>query len=159
MSVKKFRKKPVVIEAMLWDGTNAPEIIKWVGANQCQLDGVEGDILHITTLESNDQVGTRHAATVGDYVIKGVQGEFYFCKPDIFEETYSPADEPEYIATTFDGVKVRSGDTVWVKGSVGIHETTVSEPEVVTGYELFGPIPVNCSWSTMEAAKAHFFEQ
>jgi hypothetical protein len=91
----KYRKKPVVIEAMQWDGTaaGATSIIDWsllYDANiryRCgDLDGCDGmagtHTLAVYTLE-----GTM-LASAGDYVIKGVQGEFYPCKPEIFEATY-----------------------------------------------------------------------
>lgn len=53
---------------------------------------------------------------------------------------------------TADGKRVQPGDKVWVKGSIGVHETTVSEP--VTTYELFGPIPVSRSYSAKKALLA-----
>lgn len=75
----KYRKKPVVIEALQYTGDNADEIIKFTkGLVQV---GV-GKSLIIPTLEGD------HIASVGDYIIKGVNGEFYPCKPDIFEQTY-----------------------------------------------------------------------
>ncbi len=91
MSVNEWRKKPVVIEAIQWNGTNLDEIKAFVG------DSLEYEILDaaykvgkaapvvamtIHTLEGD------HRASVGDYIIKGVHGEFYPCKPDIFEMTY-----------------------------------------------------------------------
>lgn len=77
---KPYRKKPVVIEAVLWDGKNdtASFIQEWSG-NKVECGN---GLLDIHTLE-----GTMRA-TEGDYIIKGVQGEFYPCKPDIFEATY-----------------------------------------------------------------------
>jgi hypothetical protein len=78
--IKKYRKKPVVIEAVQWDGTNKVEIQHFMNR---YLD--ENSIRHhliIPTLEGD------HFASVGDYIIKGVHGEFYPCKPDIFSETY-----------------------------------------------------------------------
>jgi len=77
----KYRKKPVVIEAIQWNG-NQEEIYDF-------LRGVEfrdGE-LYIQTLE-----GQMHASK-GDYIIKGVQGEFYPCKPDIFELTYEKVED------------------------------------------------------------------
>lgn len=82
MSAKQYRKKPVVIEAMQYDGTNASAVIAWSGAWQIQYT----DALAITTLEGDMRV------SVGDYVIRGVAGEFYPCKPDIFEATYEAVD-------------------------------------------------------------------
>jgi hypothetical protein len=75
--VKKYRKKPVVIEAIQWTGDNTSEIMKWVGDK-----AYFRDALYIKTLEGGYRAG------VGDYIIKGIKGEFYPCKPDIFEKTY-----------------------------------------------------------------------
>jgi hypothetical protein len=80
----KFRKKPVVVEAIRWDGSNFEELKDFVTATNLVLNS--GDIL-IDTLE-----GEMRAST-GDWIIKGVQGEFYPCKPDIFEKTYEPAED------------------------------------------------------------------
>lgn len=86
----KFRKKPVVIEAVQWTGDNLKEIImftglhpsaeKWTWPEYKQV--VEKDGLKIFTLEG------KMNADVGDWILKGVNGEFYPCKPDIFEATY-----------------------------------------------------------------------
>lgn len=84
--VKKFRKKPVEIEAIQWTGENFVEITGWSG----DVWSVNIDQLIIPTLEG------KHYANVGDWIIKGIQGEFYPCKPDIFEQTYEtvePLDE------------------------------------------------------------------
>lgn len=81
--VRKYRKKPVVIEAVLWTGDNYEPIAEFMGQNPAQDDG--GESMFIETLE-----GT-HRATLGDYIIKGVAGEFYPCKPEIFAATYEPA--------------------------------------------------------------------
>lgn len=81
---KRYRKKPVVIEAVRWTGENAPEISEFTGRDISEL--IVGGALYIATLE-----GVHHAS-VGDFIIKGVQGEFYPCKPDIFEQTYE--EEP-----------------------------------------------------------------
>lgn len=92
---KKYRKKPVVIEAVQFDGTE--ESVVAVLAMQRQSKGIgflrvdAGDLL-IPTLE-----GTMRAS-VGDYVIRGVQGELYPCKPDIFEQTYDLVEEQGGVA-------------------------------------------------------------
>lgn len=80
--VKKYRKKPVDIEAIKWNGENTIEVLKWVGNN-----AYYKDTLYIKTLEGN------HKARKGDFIIKGVKGEFYPCKPDIFMETYELVDD------------------------------------------------------------------
>lgn len=79
-----YRKKPVEVEAMRWDGTNFNAIKKWAGDNVELRDGE----LIVKTLEDGKDGQAVHAATEGDFVIKGVRGEFYFCKPDIFYDTY-----------------------------------------------------------------------
>ena len=70
----KYRKKPVVIEAIQWTGDNVNKIVEFIGQHNIDY----GVYLKIHTLEGTMQ------ASVGDYIIKGVQGEFYPCKPDIF---------------------------------------------------------------------------
>ena len=79
----KYRKKPVVIEAARWTKHNWLEIDDFITVphETFPIDG----IVKIPTLE-----GTMKA-DVGDWIIKGVNGEFYPCKPDIFEKTYEEA--------------------------------------------------------------------
>lgn len=81
----KFRKKPVVIEAVLWNGTQVSEVTEWI-SDALHNDTIMrfGDKVVIKTLEGN------MIADPGDYIIKGVKGELYPCKPDIFEQTYEP---------------------------------------------------------------------
>lgn len=90
MAVQKFRKKPVEIEAVHHDGTveSAHAVMAW--ADPLTLGtvltvpekGTERWTVVIETLEG------AMAASPGDWIIRGVQGEFYPCKPDIFEQTY-----------------------------------------------------------------------
>ncbi|SNR33026.1 hypothetical protein [Blastococcus mobilis] len=82
----RWRKKPVEIVALQYDGTNANQIVNWIEGSRP--DGFvpaytddQGE-LHIATLEGDMHV------SIGDHVIRGVQGEFYPCKPDIFAATY-----------------------------------------------------------------------
>ena len=86
MMAKKYRKKPVVIEAIQWDEKNTDEIIAFVGENYAiknrVIDDVLRRVLFIKTLEGD------HLASPGDFIIKGIKGEFYPCKPDIFEKSY-----------------------------------------------------------------------
>lgn len=78
----KYRKKPVEIEAIQYIGTyeNKIELYNFMDSLIYYVD--ENEDLIIKTLEGNMR------ANIGDYIIKGVHGEFYPCKPDIFEETY-----------------------------------------------------------------------
>lgn len=97
----KFRKKPVVIEALKWTGSNIQELSEWAAAAHYERGGAvptkrlgialpldlvsrgDGEFdLVIKTLEGEMK------ANYGDWVICGIGGEFYPCRPDIFEATY-----------------------------------------------------------------------
>ena len=92
-----FTKKPVTIAAIQWTGHNLREVITFTDgppdtrtthagmAWETYTDLVARDGLKIYTLEG------KMLASPGDWIIRGVKGEFYPCKPDIFEATYSPA--------------------------------------------------------------------
>lgn len=85
----KYRKKPVVIEAIQWtnDGDGGSlDAIHQMGCTNISFAADGTAALIIPTLEGD------HKANVGDWIIKGVKGEFYPCKPDIFEATYEPAE-------------------------------------------------------------------
>jgi adenine deaminase len=87
----KFRKKPVVIEAMRFTYPPTPALLAWCPAlknwrcNRHLGAIAEADIV---TLEDGSDGRAKHVASAGDWIIKGVQGEFYPCKPDIFAATY-----------------------------------------------------------------------
>jgi hypothetical protein len=83
----KFRKLPVVIEAKQWTGTftSADQVIAWAIGR-----GV-GPGMRYVRLGNTIDIPTKEgvmSASAGDWIIKGVAGEFYPCKPDIFEATY-----------------------------------------------------------------------
>ncbi|WP_328805511.1 hypothetical protein [Paenibacillus apii] len=78
----KYRKKPVEIEAIQFTGSNWGEIETFVPVGKYNEDGT----FNIVTLEGE------HKCSIGDFVIQGVAGEFYPCKPEIFAATYEPAD-------------------------------------------------------------------
>lgn len=91
----RFRKKPVIIEATQWNGKNFDEVMMFIGENHGhkltyenieELALVTGE-LHIRTLEGIMKVSLK------DWIIKGVNGEFYPCKPDIFEKTYEKVED------------------------------------------------------------------
>jgi hypothetical protein len=104
----KFRKKPVVIDAVRWDGTERclnDVALPFIG------DG-KPDFSHLPTAPDDPHVDTgigyipaigelqiptlegTMTARPGDWIIRGIKGEFYPCKPDIFAATYEPADTP-----------------------------------------------------------------
>lgn len=95
----KFRKKPVVIDAMQFDGTiaSASAICQWANA------GAEEPLIDYVTQDGDDKnahdmlvhtLEGDHTASPGDWIIRGVAGEFYPCKPAIFAATYEAADAP-----------------------------------------------------------------
>lgn len=84
----KYRKKPVVIEAILWRGDKL-ELEHFVTPGWLYGYSESGQP-QINTLENSP--GEYLTATIGDYIIKGVKGEFYPCKPDIFEQTYDKVE-------------------------------------------------------------------
>ena len=90
-----YRKKPVTIEARQWSGAGgtaeAQGLARWCGGNYHLHEpfGRQGvPCIEVSTLEG---VMVAH---LGDWVIKGVKGEFYPCKPDVFEATYEPVETP-----------------------------------------------------------------
>lgn len=84
----KFRKRPVVIDAVQWKGYNVKECV-----NHCESiifnHFPNATILMIPTLEGN------MSCEIDDWIIRGVNGEFYPCKPDVFEKTYEAVNEKE----------------------------------------------------------------
>ena len=92
----KYRKKPVVIEAIQWDGRGETfnKLVEWVGDALCvcehgapALTNFDRYTLSIKTLEGIMQVDNY------DFIIKGVSGEFYPRKPGIFKLTYEPVED------------------------------------------------------------------
>ena len=91
----KYRKKPIVVEAIQWNGFNLEEIKEFVGDSLvCEIfDAAWGVDKGIPIITPKIYMGIKtlngtHICSKGDYIIKGVQGEFYPCKPDIFEQIY-----------------------------------------------------------------------
>jgi len=93
-----YTKKPVNVEAIKYTGKdNLDEIVKWAGGNIYPVNVGYGTSLHCRTLEGELTL------SVGDWIIKGVKGEFYPCRDDIFKLTYQcthrntvPATDPEF---------------------------------------------------------------
>ena len=81
----KFRKRPVIVEAKKWTGKNTTALIHWM-CPDLEPDAEASD-LTIKTLEGELK------ASIGDWIIKGVKGEFYPCKPDIFKKTYERVEQ------------------------------------------------------------------
>ena len=86
--VKSYIKRPIQIEAIQWNGKNFDEIKEFCKDAMIAYGGE----LIIPTLKDGNFIKAKHVATEGDYVIKGIRGEFYFCKEDIFNETYEEVE-------------------------------------------------------------------
>lgn len=92
---KLYRKKPVVVEAVQFTREAIAEVVAFTGGQAhdfcVRCDKGQPGVLQciVPTLEG------QHIATEGDYIIKGVKGEFYPCKPDIFEQTYEVVGQPQ----------------------------------------------------------------
>ncbi len=93
MKVALFKKKPVVVEAIQFDGENWAEIQKFASGAPMG-SGMEAmftrDDIRYLRIHTFDGVTE---ASPGDWIIKGTQGEFYPCKPHVFEDVYTPMEE------------------------------------------------------------------
>src|SRR5574344_1575959 len=107
--IKSYTKLPVTVEAIQWDGKNLKEVTSFISGKPVDLSEyaavfaweryeniISDKGLTINTLEGDMK------ASIGDYIIKGVNGEFYPCKPDIFNKTYQESNSPN--AQEFDKV-------------------------------------------------------
>ncbi|MBU2648527.1 hypothetical protein KKI24_27720 [bacterium] len=99
----KFRKKPVVIEAHQWNKQkDHGQVEPWMHDPNLQPQMINGEVNAKCKqcghkMKDHGRVSTLegwHIVCPGDWIIKGVKGEFYPCKPDIFEQTYEEVDDP-----------------------------------------------------------------
>ena len=97
--IKSYTKLPVTVQAIQWDGKNLKEVTSFISGKPVDLSEyaaifaweryekiISDKGLTINTLEGEMK------ASIGDYIIKGVNGEFYPCKPDIFTKTYQESN-------------------------------------------------------------------
>lgn len=120
----RYRKKPVEVEAFRLGYDEPPEWAISVG------DMFDGSVCQIATLEGV------MIANKGDYVIKGVQGELYPCKPDIFEQTYDKVSDdcgPAMISASVKRFRLRDGHTVPEKFSARLKDC------IIVGLDADGP--------------------
>ena len=86
---KRYRKRPVVIEAFqINDRRDVMKACDWV----CDNGGTARPLTLADTGMEIDTLEGKHTASLGDWILRGVAGEFYPCKPDIFDQTYEPAE-------------------------------------------------------------------
>lgn len=96
MAVFRARKRPVEVKAMLYDGSNADKVCAWVNSRP---DLVAAHRLHGTDQLIIPTLEKPMVASLGDYIIRGVKGEFYPCKPDIFQMTYDVICAHDHVGT------------------------------------------------------------
>lgn len=92
----RYRKKPVIVEAIQYDGSNGEKVKEWAGDNKkiweeydvyVSPPGVSTCRIKVITLEG------KMYAYPGDWIIRGIEGEYYPCKPSIFEKTYEVVED------------------------------------------------------------------
>ena len=96
--IKKFRKKPVVIEAVQWDGTekSALYIVRWMNGNSMRFERVAKGMAKVCAEVGKIDIHTKEGVITAipyNWIIKGIVGEFYPCRADIFEQTYEEVEE------------------------------------------------------------------
>ena len=135
---REYRKKPVVILAIRWTGSNLREVIAFTGKHPRWGEWfatweeyetrvrADGNIVKILTLE-----GTMHASP-GDWIIRGVRGEHYPCKPDIFEATYEAAD----LAPSAQPAESSGRERRLAEAAKGLLECLKSEHSRCPGYRI-----------------------
>lgn len=92
-----YRKKPVVIEAIQWDGNRISEVTDWMSEAINKPFNEPGAVMRLNNQPTGHEVHIRTLegvmiASPGDFIIKGIKGEIYPCKPDIFNATYDQVE-------------------------------------------------------------------
>ena len=135
--MQKFVKKPVVVEAIQYNGINITEVESFVGVKlPTVLLSVEDTQLVIPTLEGDMKVSK------GDYVIKGIKGEFYPCKPDVFKSTYNVVEDnngilsegEKRIRTNFNVSALKTVDTTKQLMAEAINLLSTDQNDVASYY-------------------------
>lgn len=97
MTAQTFRKKPIVITAIQWTGDNEPEVCLFADGNFEALpdeDRANSDDPAATAQVYDRLHSTWVLVQTGDWILRGIQGEFYPCRSDVFDATYEPVDNP-----------------------------------------------------------------
>lgn len=151
----QFRKKPIVIEAIQWTGKKiiVPPGPEWfLKAEQSDVIELAGDQLWIKTLEGP------MTAQIGDWIIRGVNGEIYPCKPDIFEKTYESitgATPPESVGNQT-AVNVQKAEQNYAEyKQQSSCEPGASNMDFESIRMKFAAISVASNANTRESAKTH----
>ena len=101
----KYRKRPIVIEAQQFTEENKDRVFNFVTCTRIPQRDKGKLVLVIQTLEGD------MTAAIGDWIIKGVKGEFYPCKPDIFEATYEKVQQDELKETEIEKLAKKAART------------------------------------------------
>ena len=131
----KYRKKPVIIDAVQWTGKNRREMFDFLTQDTFKNETMEISDKHFYIDRHNDgglvikTLEGEHLATIGDYIIRGVQGEYYPCKEDIFHQTYEKVED--------NPITLSLGDKNSTWG------TTISVPIKVPDHTICSCNPVN----------------
>lgn len=96
----RYRKKPVEVEAFLWNGSDIHDLLAFVGEDDRWKEGIDDGYVGGPGIGHTPALGTLDIPTLegtitaspGDYIIRGVKGELYPCKPDIFKATYDKVE-------------------------------------------------------------------
>ena len=135
--MQKFVKKPVVVEAIQYNGINITEIESFLVSKLPTVwSSVEDTQLIIPTLEGDMKVSK------GDYIIKGIKGEFYPCKPDIFKSTYNVVEDnngilsegEKRVRTNFNVSSSKSVDTAKQLMAEAINLLSTDQNDVASYY-------------------------
>ena len=135
--MQKFVKKPVVVEAIQYNGINITEVESFLVSKLPTVwTSVEDTQLIIPTLEGDMK------ASKGDYIIKGIKGEFYPCKPDVFKSTYNVVEDnngilsegEKRVRTTFNVSALKSVDIAKQLMAEAINLLTTDQNDVASYY-------------------------
>ena len=129
----KYRKKPVIIDAVQWTGNNRREMFDFLTQDTFKNETMEISDKHFYIDRHNDgglvikTLEGEHLATIGDYIIRGVQGEYYPCKEDIFHQTYEKIEDNP-ITLSLGDKNSTWGTTISVPNKVPYHTICICNP-------------------------------
>ena len=146
---KTYRKKPVHVKAIKFNGNNSKQVEKFVYGESHEKYFTSSPHMTIKTLEGDMK------ASKGDYIIRGVAGEFYPCKPDIFKATYEEVDQDgnrvnstQYPESANTPVMTVAAILEWLEGEKEDIEATRKSTE--TSYGALGTMTVNLQAETVQ---------
>ena len=146
---RTYRKKPVHVKAIKFNGNNSKQVEKFVYGESHEKYFTSSPHMTIQTLEGDMK------ASKGDYIIRGVAGEFYPCKPDIFKATYEEIDQDgnrvnstQYPESANTPVMTVAAILEWLEGEKEDIEATRKSTE--SSYGALGTMTVNLQAETVQ---------